>query len=189
MTVEHVQEPDGEETKQVRDREYVRTSDNIPVYYELLDEDGVHPEGGEVTGEWELLFDDLNPSPEENPKLYELLFDINQKINILINHMAGTSGFNIPEARDVNISGGGLRFNCNDSFKTGDRLILKTFLPTHAHVIKIRCEVVRSLDVGGGKHEVAVKYLDMDEPTRDKIIRYIFAKQRMMLRSDGDEER
>ena len=181
MMPEHDAELGGSEDKNTRDREYVRTSDNIPVYYELLDEEN---EGRAVMVDWELLFDELDPAPEENPKLYELLFDINQKINILINHMAGKNGFNMPEARDVNISGGGLRFFCNDNFKKGDQLVLKTFLPTHAHVIKIKCEVVRAAPASDGRNEIAVKYLDMDEPTRDKIIRYIFAKQRKMLRSD-----
>ena len=181
MTLEYDKGPGGSEDKNTRDREYVRTSDNIPVYYELVDENN---EGREVLVDWELLFDELDPAPEENPKLYELLFDINQKVNILINHMSGKNGFNMPEARDVNISGGGLRFFCNDDFKKGDRLVLKTFLPTHAHVIKIKCEVVRAAPASDGRNEVAVKYLDMDESTRDKIIRYIFAKQRKMLRSD-----
>lgn len=166
-------------------REFVRTSDNIPVYYELLS--GEAPEGAQA--EWELLFDDIDPKPEENPRLYELLFDINQKLNILLNHMSGQSGFNIPEARDVNISGGGLRFFSAERFNPGDRLFLKTFLPTHAHIIKIKCEVVRSAPTGGDKFETAVKYVDMDETTRDKIIRYIFAKQRKLLRGEKTTEK
>lgn len=181
MTIERDEEQAVNEERHAAERKYVRTSDNIPVYYEVVDED---EDAKDVMVDWELLFDDLDPSPEENPKLYELLFDINQKVNILINFMSGTNGFNMPEARDVNISGGGLRFYCNDEFKSGDRLVLKTFLPTHAHVIKIKCEVVRAGKGPDGRNEVAVKYLDMDEPTRDKIIRYIFAKQRKLLRDD-----
>ena len=163
-----------------REREFVRTDDNIPVYYEVLSDD--NPSG--FQSDWEILFDEIEPKPEENPKLYELLFDINQKLNILLNHMNGKEGFNIPEAMEVNISGGGLRFYSNECFNSGDRLFLKTFLPTHAHVIRIKCEVVRCVPAGGGRYEVAVKYTDMDETTRDKIIRYIFAKQRRLLRNE-----
>ena len=181
MTIEDDEKLEDSGEKSTGDRKYVRTSDNIPVYYELMD---AANEGREGRVDWELLFDELDPAPEENPKLYELLFDINQKVNILINHMSGKNGFNLPEARDVNISGGGLRFICNDDFKKGDQLVLKTFLPTHAHVIRIKCEVVRSVPSPDGMNEIAVKYLDMDESTRDKIIRYIFARQREMLRID-----
>ncbi|OGP21362.1 MAG: hypothetical protein A2054_08200 [Deltaproteobacteria bacterium GWA2_55_10] len=169
-----------EENSQELRREYVRTNDVIPVYYEADKGDG---EESRSVMDWELLFDDIEPKPEENPKLYELLFDINQKLNILINHVSEKNGFNIPEAREVNISGGGLRFLSNDKFESGDRLVLKTFLPTYAHVIRLRCEVVRC-EPGGKGYEVAVKYTDLDETTRDKIIKYIFARQRKLLRTE-----
>lgn len=161
-------------------REYVRTDDRIPVYYELL------PPGSDApqTVDWDLMFDDLEPKPEENPRLYELLFDINQKLNMLVNHMVEKNGFNLPEALEVNISGGGLRFYCNEQFKVGDVLMLKTFLPTYAHVIKIKCSVLQCENrVDGGGYELNVKYLDMDEAVRDKIIRYIFSRQRKILRN------
>lgn len=162
-------------------REYVRTSDIIPVYYEVADTDGdVH----RSPFDWELMFEDIVPKPEDNPKLYELLFDINQKLNILINHISEKNGFNIPEAREVSISGGGLRFHSKEEFVPGQRLVLKTFLPVYAHVIKIKCEVVRSLPVESGGFAVAVRYIDMDETTRDKIIKYVFAKQRKILRTE-----
>ncbi len=156
-------------------REYVRATDNIPVYYELYNE-----KGGKIASEWELMFEEIDPQPEENPKLYELLFDINQKLNMLINHLSEKSGFNLPEAREVNISGGGLRFFSNDTFNVGDKLLVKTFLPTYSHVIRIKCEVVRAIPVEDG-YEIAVKFYDLDEGTRDKIIRYIFARQRKTL--------
>lgn len=171
---------EGKEQNELK-REFVRTDDNIPVYYEVA-EAGDDSKGNIL--DWELMFDDIEPTPEENPRLYELLFDINQKLNILIKYVSDKSGFNIPEAKEVNISGGGLRFCCNEKFKEGDKLTLKTFLPVYAHVIKINCQVVRVFPRIGGGYEVAVKYVDMDEATRDKIIRYIFAKQRKLLRTE-----
>ncbi|MCC6502397.1 MAG: PilZ domain-containing protein [Deltaproteobacteria bacterium] len=162
-------------------REYVRTNDVIPVYYEVAGSEGEAPR---TAFDWEVMFDDIEPRAEDNPKLYELLFDINQKLNILLNHMSDKNGFNLPEAKEVNISGGGLRFFSNEAFESGQRLVLKTFLPVYAHVVKINCEVVRSLPQEGGGFSVAVKYVDMDETTRDKIIKYIFAKQRRILRTE-----
>jgi len=162
-------------------REYVRTTDNIPVYYEPYVEGA---EGDSESPDWETMFDDIEPSQEENPRLYELLFDINQKLNMLIKQVSDKTGFNIPEAREVSISGGGLRFYCDDTFRTGEKLVLKTFLPIYAHVIKIKCEVVRSVPRPGGGYDVAVKYLDIDETVRDKIIKYIFSRQRKVLRHE-----
>lgn len=169
---------DKEEGGQAGGRSYVRTDDKIPVYYEHYNEN----DPPKASMEWEVMFDDIEPKPEENPRLYEVLFDINQKLNLLINHISEKNGFNLPEAREVNISGGGLRFFCDDPFKVGEKMVLKTFLPTYAHVIKIKCEVVRAVPRPQGGYEVAVKYIDMDETTREKIIKYVFAKQRKLLR-------
>ena len=36
--------------------------------------------------------------------------------------------------------------------------------------------------------EEGKKYLDLDEGTRDEIIRYIFARQRKVLRNEKTEE-
>lgn len=174
---------DQTENDAVKRREHVRTNDDIPIYYESADGASADPTP------WEMMFDDIEPGPEENPRLYELLFDINQKLNILINQMSEKTGFNMPEAKEANISGGGMRFYCQDKFEVGERLVIKTFLPVHAHVIKLNSEVVRVEPRDGGGYEVAVKYLDLDEATRDKIIRYIFAKQRKDLRkTKGKEE-
>ncbi|MEK6531691.1 MAG: PilZ domain-containing protein [Deltaproteobacteria bacterium] len=158
-------------------REHVR--DNIPIFYEVL-RNGDEPK---QISDWELMFDDIEPGPEENPRLYELLFDINHKLNILVDYLAEKNGFNLPEARNVNISGGGLRFRCNEFFKPGEMLELKTFLPVFPHALHIRCEVVGISPLNDGGYEVRVKYIDMDESTREKIIKYIFAKQRKILRT------
>ncbi len=166
----HGREPDSK-------REHVR--DNIPIFYEVLRENG-EPE---VLSDWELMFDDIDPGPEENPRLYELLFDINHKLNILVGHLSEKNGFNLPEAKNVNISGGGLRFRCNEYFKPGEKLELKTFLPVFPHALHMKCEVVGISPFDEGGYEVRVKYLDMDETTREKIIKYIFAKQRKILRT------
>ncbi len=158
-------------------RQHVRADDKIPVYYEVL----ASGDSSGTVAAWETMFDELEPKAEENPRLYEMLFDINQKLNILINHMAERSGFNIPEAREVNISAGGLRFVSEKPFPEGERLLIRTFLSTHGQVVRLKCEVLRSVERHGG-FEVAVKFIDLDEATREKIIKYIFVRQRQILR-------
>ncbi len=168
-----------EESSAVNRREHVRTDDRIAIYYELLDENTGMDEGAD----WEIMFNEIEPRPGDDPRLYELIFDINQKLNMLINYMASKTGFNLPEAKEVNISGGGLRFRCGDRFKPGDKLVLKLFLPTYTHALRVIGEVVWASERKEGDYEVAIKYMDLDEKIRDRIIRYIFAKQRMLLRS------
>ncbi|MBI5902815.1 MAG: PilZ domain-containing protein, partial [Deltaproteobacteria bacterium] len=110
--------------------------------------------------------------------------DMNNKLNILLDYISTRHGFKIPQARNVNISGGGLQFYCFDKFKAGDLVAMKIFLPTYAHTVSVKCEVVRVAPRAEGGYDVAVKYVGMDEATRDKIIRYVFARQRKMLRTD-----
>ena len=165
-------------------RRYVRAYDKIPIYYELSGDD---EKSREDSNTWEFMIDDMDMRTEENPRLYEILFDITQKLDMLVNHLTDKTGFNMPEAREVSIGGGGLSFNCAERFEPGTRLVIKTFLPVYAHVIRLSCEVVRCEPKEDGGFEVAVKFVDLDEGTRDKIIRYIFAKQRKTLRTEREE--
>lgn len=161
-------------------REHVRADDCVPVYYAALDGGSeIKPAQG-----WETLFEEIEPGPEENTKLYELLFDMNNKLNILLDYISTRHDFRIPQAKNVNISGGGLQFCCFDKFKAGDLVAMKIFLPTYAHTVSVKCEVVRVVPRAEGGYDVAVKYVGMDEATRDKIIRYVFARQRKMLRTE-----
>ena len=162
-------------------REYVRTDDKISVYYEACKEDALADDRGTET-----IFDDIEPQPEENPKLYELLFDISQKLNLLVNQMSDKGVFKVPEAKEVNISGGGIRFRCSDSFAEGDLLMLRTFLPTHAGVVNMKCRVLRVEEAGTGSYRIAARFEDMDESTREKIIRFIFSRQRRNLRNERE---
>jgi hypothetical protein len=161
-------------------REFVRADDNISVYYEACSESA----SPEDRNRFESIFNDIEPGPEENPKLYELLFDISQKLNLLVTQMSDKGVLKIPEASEVNISGGGIRFQCTDGFAEGDMLMLKTFLPTHGGIVNMKCRVLRIEDIGGGVYKVAAEFEDMDEATREKIIRFIFSKQRRRLRSE-----
>ncbi len=165
-------------------REFVRTDDKISVYYEAWTEESSAGSSADPTN----ILDDIEPGPEENPKLYKLLFDISQKLNLLVDQMSDKGVFKIPEATEVNISGGGIRFKCPDSFAEGDMLMIKTFLPTHAGIVNVKCRVLRVEDVGGGFYRVAAEFEDMDDVTREKIIRFIFSKQRKNLRSDRAKE-
>ncbi|MBE9528977.1 MAG: PilZ domain-containing protein [Proteobacteria bacterium] len=160
-------------------REHARCDDRISLFYAPIDtEDEAHESSAES------IFDGLVTGADDNPRLYKLLFDIDQKLNLLLKHMSDSDGFALPEATDVNISGGGLRFVSKESFTEGALLRIKTVLPNLAGKVDLKCEVVRSTAKENGTYEVAVKYLDLSEATREIIIKYIFATQRKQLRSE-----
>lgn len=168
-----------------REREFVRVDESVPFYFSPWERE--ESERGPL--DTEHLFNELEPRDDGDPKLYELLFTINQKLDAVINHLVGTGGFNLPEARDVNISGGGARFVCQERFEVGDFLALKFFLPTHPNLVTVKSRVVR-VDPAEDGYLTAVEYEDLDETVRERIIRFVFACQRLDLRhrkEHGDE--
>ncbi len=160
-------------------REHTRCDDRISLFYSRIE----NPEN-EYDSTAESIFDGVCFGTEDNPRLYKLLFDIDQKLNLLLKHMSDSDGFALPEATDVNVSGGGLRFMCKENFTEGTLLRVQTVLPNMAGKVDLKCKVVRSTELPTGLYEVAVKYLDVNEATREIIIRYIFATQRKQLRSE-----
>ncbi len=163
-------------------REHIRIEDILPIYYEPYREDAREPE-------WDILFEQIEPGVKEDARLYELLFDMNQKINLLVEHLTRKDGLKIPTARHINISGGGMSFVTSDTFKEGDRLIVKLFLPTYPRLLKLKCEVVRVMRKDDENYRIALKYVDIDERTRDSLIKYIFARQREHLRRKKEDHK
>ena len=87
----------------------------------------------------------------------------------------------------INISGSGVRFMASTNFKEGKLLKLKIDLPTRPiTVIPIIGEVVRTERVVKKKNEVsyriALQYTEISKTDREKLIQYIFQKQRELLR-------
>ncbi len=160
-------------------REHARCDDRISIFYSPIDETN-----GNFESSAESIFDGPDVGSQESPHLYKLLFDIDQKLNMLLKHMSDKDGFALPEATDVNISGGGLRFTSNESFAEGALLRVQSVLPNLAGKVDLKCQVVRATPLDNGQYEVAVKFVDLDEATREVIIKYIFATQRKQLRSE-----
>lgn len=84
----------------------------------------------------------------------------------------------------VDISGGGALFLSNVRFAQGDLLDFELHLPER-NSICCNAKVVRLLipqPGGGSKYKVAVNYVDISEPQRDKIFNFIFEKQREWIK-------
>jgi len=82
------------------------------------------------------------------------------------------------------ISGGGLRLMCNYEHSIGE--LVKCFIEIDNSSIFIEGEIIRveKIDSPDYKFALGVKFLDIKNEDRDKIIRYIFEQQRR-LRKKG----
>jgi len=166
-------------------REYVRIEDSIPVYYVL--KKGVNITDSAINiRELRHFSKKVEAISSEDPEMYSLLFEINQRLKTLMSQTVTERCFEIPEARIENISGGGLKILCNKNFNEGDELVIKLFLPDQAQDLEVTGEVVWICENIDGGYKVGIKFIDIDERARERIVRYIFAWQRRMLRVGKD---
>jgi len=122
------------------------------------------------------------------------LYSINKKLDFIIKALGKPEEKNIAgnDRIEVNISGAGVKFKCPEDFQPGDFLEIAMVLPiSSGSSIEFIGEVVRCACVSQGIHEqkekineVAVKYAAINEDDREFIIRYVFKRQRELLRAE-----
>jgi len=93
---------------------------------------------------------------------------------------SGEVVFNNSHVRDL--SGGGAQFISQVKLQKGDILKIKLYLPDGT--ISCKSKVVWLFDEAHKKmirHVVGIGFIDIPEKVRDKIIRYVFARQRELI--------
>lgn len=122
-----------------------------------------------------------------DPFIINALIDINLKLNLIFTMLSCSEGepsIFTQKPVEVNLSEGGIGFTIKGKVKKGDILELKMLLPVFPLVlIKAWGKVIRSTSVPKDGCKVGVQYLNVKEEDRDKIVHYIFKKQRELLRS------
>lgn len=120
----------------------------------------------------------------ESDKLMDEISDIKAKLDYIINHfIMEKEGLGNPEKKYVNISASGIRFTVDHPVKINDVMEVKLLLPTYPPVAVFAYgEVKRVRDIGNGKHEVAIEYVNMSESVRNEIIQYTLSYQRETIK-------
>ncbi len=127
---------------------------------------------------------DFEGLPEiEDPRLANWLQVINAKLDAVIRMLSiQQEGFlRIPFLR-INIGGGGLKFTTREAYAVGDILEIKMMLSPYRPVAMYVCGEVTSTRAQGGGSEVAVRFVLIDDDVRDEIVRFVFEKEREILR-------
>lgn len=179
-------------------RSYVRVDCMLPLEYRRIDKDNNTLDKKGLLEGWStysVLSEtqgstlELEGAGDLDPKVFQLLLIIEKKLDFVINYItkAKDGGFKLPKMRRINISGSGLRFYAEEEFKSGDQLEILIILPIFPPVnLMLKGEIVRARSIvrdGEKVFETSVKYLDIDEKDRDKIIIYTIKRQMEILRS------
>lgn len=128
---------------------------------------------------------ELQALPEvEDRALSECLRIINAKLDTIINMVTVQSreGGTL-RLSPVNISAGGLRIVLHNEYCVGDVLEIRMMFPTLPYAIfYIYGDVVRTENTEDGKIKTSIEFTVIEEDIRDKIAKFVFEKQREVLR-------
>lgn len=131
------------------------------------------------------------PYTRETP-MNQAIWELNRKLDLLI-HMNLAEDFKqlmqtVPH--DVNISASGIRFIADTPFDVMDILEMGMILPMVPLLfIRLAAEVIRIKTLthkGRECFSVVARFIEMDQESKDDIVRYLFRRQREMLRRRQD---
>uniref|UniRef100_A0A7C4ELL4 PilZ domain-containing protein n=1 Tax=Thermodesulfovibrio aggregans TaxID=86166 RepID=A0A7C4ELL4_9BACT len=169
------------EENYIKMREFSRVDAIIPLTVRLVSAEEKQSIKARISGEIAFMH-----APSEEPSdraLAEWLKIINSKLNYLINLWSlREEDFACLPVVEVNISGGGMSFLSDTEYKKGDILELKTVLESPLPVALYLYGEVVKCEKSGNAHRIAVEFINIEEDIRDHIIRFVFHRQRQILR-------
>lgn len=169
-----------EETYQ-KMREFSRVDAIVPLGVRLISSEEKQRIKSRISGEINFIRAPLDEPMDK--VLAEWLKMINSKLDYLINLWSfKEEGFSSLSTTEVNISGGGMSFVSDLSYNKGDILELKVVLESPSAVaLYLYGEVVKCQMINNA-YRVAVKFINIEEDIRDHIIKFVFHRQRQLLR-------
>ena len=93
---------------------------------------------------------------------------------------------NIFKAILLDISGGGIKLKIKEKVKANDILLLQ--LPTNEGMLKLKGRIVRLVKDDDNRNLCGISFIELDDKTRERIIRYVFdimRKQRNAALKEG----
>lgn len=162
-------------------REYSRVDAHLPFGVRVVPPD-------EHEGLWSKISNqaprEIGGMPEvKDEALAEWLGTLNRKLDLVLNMMTQQKeGFSSLTMKQVNISGGGLSFSSRESYNKGDVLEIKMVLPLPVPVsVTIYGDVVAA-EKRDELFEIGVKYSAMDDEIREEICKFVFHRERQIIR-------
>ncbi len=143
---------------------------------------------------WFTVKDDRNVLAELEKEILKVLVAMDIKIDAIVKTLAegDRSALMSFTPRWVNLSGAGMRFVAADPVRSGDFLEVRLFLPDAGGVpVSVLGAVIRAEPTKRAREtgtEVALEFRCIEEEERDRLVRYIFARQRESIRSGAERK-
>ena len=181
-------------------REYARAKVKLFARFSVLDRAeeervklGARPplRGGRSIGPLEELVEQIGPGNLDEPLLRCLQF-INNKIDFIIDEITSRGKTSMSGVSEVTeISGSGFLFNCNVRLTRGQLVKVDLIIPSALQYrIELTARVVRvdeaQQEPGQGERSfcVSARIVEIDEESRESIIKAVFSRQRERIRME-----
>ena len=191
------------ETIVTQKREFVRVEDCLPCTFTVLSKEDYEDSQKEHLGKavnksgfemclpdiWHQEREALDKNGEVGLILIQLLTNIDRKLSIFLDSLnpSGRKALIQKDGIVKNISGSGAKIYSNEELTIGDILKLEIILPTFPiSPITVFGESVRVERLEKNQKQrfgIVVKYTTIREEDQDTLIRYVFRRQRELLRS------
>jgi hypothetical protein len=172
----------SEHERYTRMREFSRVDAHIPFEVRVVPPEERQKVRSKISGE--TILAEFQKLPDIEDKLLSDWFKVlNSKLDSIINMLTfQREGFSSMSFTSVNISGGGLSFSSKERYNIGDVIEMKMLLPMIPPVALYLYGEAVKIDRQIDSYSIAVKFIAIDEEIRDEIVKFVFGKQREMLR-------
>jgi hypothetical protein len=177
-------------------RKYVRVDDVLKVDYQKV----VPKAYQQHQNKPEVILNDIFGAPFKVPGidevdlklLYKLIYQTNLKMDRILDLLENRDKdrYESVGREGVNISGSGMKFIATRTFSIDDVLAMRTFLPLPSKTqLNLLGKVTSVRETGPeNRFEVCVRFVDLTEKDRKAIVKYVFQRQRELIRLSSHDE-
>jgi len=163
-------------------REFSRVNAYIPFEVRIVPPELRSDVRSRIYGE--TVLPDIKVMPDvQDQVLSGWLAMLNAKLDTIIRLLTiHKEGFDSMPFKYVTISGSGMSFTSPEPFASGDILEIKMMLSMSQSMALYVCAEVRKTESLQNVNYISVQFTSTDDAIRDEIIRFVFEKEREILR-------
>jgi len=191
---------DSKNVVQDERRQYFRIKNHLFMGYELFDPNATNKGSTQSNNSLPFahLMEELNSLSEANKSYCQTLNSqqqatidhlnfVNDKIEKLTGYMIESLNLAFSDLLEVDLSGGGIRFESDTALTLGQSLKLELVLVPEYHYLVALGEVVDCLEENNQFH-IAISFKEIQEADRDAVIRHVFKRQSQQLREQKQNQ-